>query len=87
MSIIEKAPAKINLGLSIIGKRHDNYHDLEMIMVSVDLNEYITVYELESDIIIESNTSKVPLNKKMIFTRLSFLSKNNFTSKRVSMFI
>ncbi|VEE23533.1 4-diphosphocytidyl-2-C-methyl-D-erythritol kinase [Streptococcus equinus] len=39
MVIIEKAPAKINLGLDIIGKRQDGYHDLSMVMVSVDLND------------------------------------------------
>lgn len=82
MSIIEKAPAKINLGLSIIGKRHDNYHDLEMIMVSVDLNDYITVYELESDIIIESDTSKVPLNKKNDIYKAILLIKKQFHIKK-----
>ena len=47
MAIIEKAPAKINLGLDIIGKRPDGYHDLSMIMVSVDLNDYIMVSEID----------------------------------------
>lgn len=35
--------AKINLGLEIISKRKDNYHDLDMVMQSVNLFDKITV--------------------------------------------
>lgn len=75
MVIIEKAPAKINLGLDIVGKRPDGYHDLSMVMVSVDLNDYITVSEISgSDIIVESNNHKIPLNAKNdVFRQLSSL--------------
>ena len=65
MAIIEKAPAKINLGLDIIGKRPDGYHDLSMIVVSVDLNDYIMVSEIDgSEIVVESDNHKMPLNGK-----------------------
>ena len=43
MEITEKAPAKINLGLDVLGKRADGYHELDMIMTSVDLEDGITV--------------------------------------------
>lgn len=43
MEIIEKAPAKINLGLDVLEKRTDGYHELEMVMSSVDLFHYQTV--------------------------------------------
>ena len=32
-----KAYAKINLGLKVIRKRVDNYHDLEMVMAPINL--------------------------------------------------
>ncbi len=32
-----RAPAKINLGLRVIGKRPDGYHDIETIFIAVDL--------------------------------------------------
>lgn len=38
-----KANAKINLTLDIIGKRDDGYHELEMIMQSVDLHDNVFV--------------------------------------------
>ena len=37
------AYAKINLGLDIIGKRPDGYHDLKMIMQTIDLHDVITL--------------------------------------------
>ena len=36
-----KAPAKINLTLDVLYKRPDNYHEVEMIMTTVDLSDRI----------------------------------------------
>ena len=44
MTIIkETAYAKINLGLDIIGKRADGYHEVSMIMQSVGLSDEVTI--------------------------------------------
>lgn len=51
--ILEKAYAKINLTLSVLGKRDDGFHELESIMVPVcDLYDEITFEENSSDDII-----------------------------------
>ena len=42
MEIIERAPAKINLGLDVLYKREDGYHELEMIMASIDLADRLS---------------------------------------------
>lgn len=39
----EKAYAKINLGLKVLGKRTDGYHEIDMIMHSVDLCDVLTI--------------------------------------------
>ena len=39
----EPAWAKLNLTLDILGKRPDGYHDLRMVMQSIDLQDTITV--------------------------------------------
>lgn len=43
--ITVKAPAKINLTLDVIGRRKDGYHDLQMIMQTIDLHDKITITE------------------------------------------
>lgn len=63
MALIEKAPAKINLGLDIVGRYDDGLHELAMIMVSVDLNDYVILEELDDDCIIMTSTnSRMPLD-------------------------
>ena len=42
-----KANAKINLSLSVLGKRFDSYHELDTVMQSISLND--TVYIEKSD--------------------------------------
>lgn len=65
MQVIEKAPAKINLGLDIVGKRQDGLHELSMIMMSVDLNDYVMVSSLsEDEIVIETNSTRIPSDSK-----------------------
>lgn len=43
--IIETAYAKINLGLRILGKRSDGYHEVSMIMQSVGLSDEVIITE------------------------------------------
>lgn len=41
--IIETAYAKINLGLKILGKREDGYHEVSMLMQSVSLSDEVII--------------------------------------------
>lgn len=41
--ITAACPAKINLSLDVTGKRSDGYHELRMIMHTVDICDYVTV--------------------------------------------
>lgn len=42
--LTEKAYAKINLGLKVLGKRADGYHEIDMIMQSVELCDTLEFY-------------------------------------------
>ncbi len=65
MEIIELAPAKVNLGLDTIRKRSDGYHELAMVMTSLDLKDRLTLKELPSDEIkIASNRAYLPVGEK-----------------------
>ena len=49
MGIKVLAPAKINLGLSIKGKRKDGYHEVDMVMQSVSLYDIVEIHENNSN--------------------------------------
>jgi 4-diphosphocytidyl-2-C-methyl-D-erythritol kinase len=58
------APAKINLYLEIIGDRADGYHELVMVMQSVDLADQIDLRANGTDIIrLSCNRSDVPSDR------------------------
>ena len=53
-SILFAANAKINLALSVIGKRNDSYHELDTVMQTVDISDEIAIkksrfFSFESD--------------------------------------
>jgi 4-diphosphocytidyl-2-C-methyl-D-erythritol kinase len=70
MSFTElKSPAKINVGLKIINKRKDGFHNLETIFYPVDLfdNIKISIEKTEAprnSVFISSNKPYVPTDKK-----------------------
>lgn len=60
-SITVKAYAKINLGLDVLRKREDGYHDVCMIMQSLDLHDTITITKSsEEGIRVKTNLSYIP---------------------------
>lgn len=62
-----KAAAKINLMLDIVNKRPDGYHDLFMIMQSVDLCDSVTVELTKSKkIILTCNETAIPVDQRNI---------------------
>lgn len=73
--------AKINLTLDILGKRPDGYHEVEMIMQSIDLADTVEV-ELQDTISISSNHKDVPLDKtNLVYKVAEALNKYTKGSK------
>lgn len=52
----EIAPAKINLAQDILYLRDDKYHEVEMVMASIDLSDYLTFELVEEDVITVETT-------------------------------
>lgn len=53
-----KAYGKINLGLDVIRKRPDGYHDLDMVMQMVDVYDDVTLTRLEgTEIVVRTDTT------------------------------
>lgn len=55
-SISVKAPAKINLFLDIVGKLPNGYHEIESVMQTVDLFDYVKV-EKDDEITVDCNNN------------------------------
>ncbi len=73
------APAKINLHLEIIGIRPDNYHELVMVMQTVDLADRVEVRSLSTDnIIVHCSHPGVPLDRTNLAYRAAELMQREF---------
>ncbi|MFA1822369.1 4-(cytidine 5'-diphospho)-2-C-methyl-D-erythritol kinase [Virgibacillus oceani] len=83
MIIFEKAPAKLNLSLDVISKREDGYHNVEMVMTTIDLSDRISIHELEEDKIEISLESRyVPSDERNLAYKAARLFKEAYNIKR-----
>lgn len=60
------AHAKINLSLDVLNKREDGYHNLQMIMQTIQLHDTISIHEIPSGVEIECDAPYVPNNSTNI---------------------
>ena len=44
--VVCKARGKINLSLDVLGKRADGYHEVSMVMHSVELHDIVTIKKM-----------------------------------------
>ncbi|MHA6260513.1 4-(cytidine 5'-diphospho)-2-C-methyl-D-erythritol kinase [Sporosarcina sp. CAU 1771] len=77
--LYEKAPAKINLTLDVLHKRPDDFHEVEMIMTTVDLADRLWIRSLESNkIIIKSSEQYVPIDRRNLAYQAAELIKRTY---------
>lgn len=75
-----KAPAKINLSLDVLYKRDDGFHELEMIMTTIDLADRIELELLdENRIVVQSQTRFVPDDERNLAYKAASLVKDRFS--------
>lgn len=78
-----KAPAKINLSLDVLGKRQDGYHEVKMIMTTIDLADRLELTELVEDRIeIVSHNRYVPDDQRNLAYQAAKLLKEKFKVKQ-----
>jgi 4-diphosphocytidyl-2-C-methyl-D-erythritol kinase len=78
-----KAPAKINLTLDVLHKRPDGYHEVEMIMTTIDLADRIELNELKQDTIkILSHNRFVPDDQRNLAYQAAHLLKERLGIKK-----
>ena len=81
-SISLKAYAKINLTLDVVSRRSDGYHNVEMVMQSVDLWDLITLKEIRDGIELDSNIAQLPKDEGNIAWRAAQLIKTEFNIQK-----
>ncbi|MBG9769299.1 MULTISPECIES: 4-(cytidine 5'-diphospho)-2-C-methyl-D-erythritol kinase [Bacillus] len=83
MRILEKAPAKINLSLDVTRKRPDGYHEVEMIMTTIDLADRIELTELaEDEVRVSSHNRFVPDDQRNLAYQAAKLIKDRYNVKK-----
>lgn len=74
-----KALGKINLGLDVLGKRENGYHDVRMVMQTLYLYDTVTLIKEEKEgIEIESNLFFLPKDENNIAWRAAKLLMDEF---------
>ncbi|PQZ51066.1 4-(cytidine 5'-diphospho)-2-C-methyl-D-erythritol kinase [Bacillus sp. MYb209] len=83
LKLLVKAPAKINLSLDVLGKRQDGYHEVKMIMTTIDLADRLELMELAEDRIeILSHNRYVPDDQRNLAYQAAKLLKGKFNVKK-----
>ena len=79
----EKAPAKINLAIDVLRKRDDGFHDVKMIMQSIDLYDVLTVEPVKNGkISVTMNTDAISNEKSNIVYKTAELLKRKHSIKQ-----
>ena len=91
-SIKVQCPAKINLSLKVTGKRDDGFHNIESIMQTISLYDYLSISMIESDkniISLSGNSSEIPYNEDNLVYKAAkiFLEEKVKTPKKVVIYI
>lgn len=77
-----KALAKINLGLDVLGKRDNGYHDVRMVMQTIYLYDNVTLTKTEeAGIQLETNLFYLPVDENNIAYKAAKMLMDEFEIK------
>ena len=80
--IAVKALAKINLGLDVVRKREDGYHEVKMVMQTIHLFDRLEMKKTQADeITITTNLTFLPTNENNLIYKAAKLLKDEFSIK------
>lgn len=65
-NITVKAQAKINLTLDVLNKREDGYHNVKMIMHTIELCDFLSLQKTQGDINVKTNLVYLPTDSRNI---------------------
>lgn len=87
-----QCPAKINLDLKITGKREDGFHNIESVMQTISLYDFLTLETSPSEkfeINLSGTSREIPYNEKNLVHKaiLLFVESTNLPPHKIEVFI
>lgn len=80
MKLVLKAYGKINLGLDVVRRLENGYHEVRMIMQSVELADIVTMERLPEDrIVVRTDRENLPCDEKNLAYKAAKLMKENYS--------
>lgn len=73
----DRAYAKINLCLDVVGRRDDGYHELKMVMVPIDFYDVLEM-NISRETTLSLNRSYLPVNEKNTIIKAIRLMREHF---------
>ena len=73
-----KALAKINLGLDVLRRREDGYHEVKMVMQTIHLYDQLHLKKIEPGIHLETNLGFLPVDESNLAYRAARLMKEKY---------
>jgi 4-diphosphocytidyl-2-C-methyl-D-erythritol kinase len=78
-SVKLRARAKINLGLDVVGRRENGYHDVRMIMQTVGIYDRLIVTKIpENEVRIRTNLGFLPVNENNLIYKAFKLMQEKY---------
>lgn len=78
--IVCRAMAKVNLGLDVLRRRQDGYHEVRMIMQSVDLYDVLTFEKTKAaGIVIRTNKKNIPTDQRNLIYKAADLLMQKYS--------
>ena len=78
------SPAKINLHLEVLGKRKDGFHELAMLMQSINLEDYLEMELNRSGVInLNSNNTELDLKEDNLIIKTANILKNCYPDRNL----
>ena len=79
-----RSPAKVNLHLEILGTRADGFHELAMVMQSINLSDYLEMeFSKDGKLYLTSNNNKLSLREDNLIIKTAEILKDCFPKKNL----
>lgn len=76
-----KAYAKINLGLDVLGRLENGYHEVKMVMQTVEIYDELSFEKTESGIVVSTDSGELPTDENNLIYKAAKLMMDTYGIK------